>query len=330
LVISQTPLRVSFLGGGTDYPEYFKRRRGATLVTSIRKYFYITVNRLTQFNEHRYQVTYSKIECVQKIDEIVHPAARECLRLLQTDGGVGIYYVSDLPARTGLGSSSAFTVGLLNALYAFRGEMVSRERLASEAIRVEREMLKEPVGYQDQYACSLGGFLHLEILPDGTVHANPVVLSSDRLRQFEERCLLLYTGTQRLASEVLHDQCVRTESGKNDQQLDALYNLVGEGVQVLTKGRNLSEFGELLHQSWVLKRGLSEKIATQQIDEYYRRARAAGAIGGKLLGAGAGGFLLLYVDPRDRTKVRSALSELGEVDFSMERQGSSIIFYRPD
>ena len=329
MIITQTPVRVSFLGGGTDYPAYFRQHGGMTLVGTINSYTLITVQRLTQFVDHRVRVHYSQVESVRHIDEIRHPSARECLRFLGLDGGLEIHYVSDLPARTGLGSSSSATVGLLHALHAFKGEMVSREQLAAEAIYVEQELIKERVGCQDQYACALGGFLHLEFHRDGSVRADPIVLSQKRLRTLEERLMLFYTGIQRDAHEVLDEQIERTESGQNTVELDNLKTLVGQGVDLLTNGKHLSEFGALLHESWITKRRLSRKITTSWIDEIYDRALRAGATGGKLLGAGGGGFILLYVEPGKSNRVRNALPELREAKFSFETSGSQVIFYRP-
>jgi D-glycero-alpha-D-manno-heptose-7-phosphate kinase len=266
---------------------------------------------------------------VQHIDEIQHPSARECLRFLGIDGGVEIHYVSDLPARTGLGSSSSATVGLLVALHAFKGEMVSREQVAEEAVYVEQKLIKERVGYQDQYACALGGLLHLEFQQDGKVRANPVVLSQERLLALKERLMLLYTRIQRHAHEVLDEQIERTQSGENSKELESLKGLVSQGIEVLTNSDDVSEFGALLHEGWMLKRGLSSKITTSWIDEVYEQARRAGAVGGKLLGAGGGGFLLLYVEPDNRKRVLNALPELRETEFSFENSGSQIIFYRP-
>lgn len=329
MIITQTPVRLSFLGGGTDYPQYFRNHGGATLVASIDKYTLITANRLTQFSDHSFRIHYSQVEAVRSIDEIRHPSARECLRYLDIEGGVEIHYVNDLPARTGLGTSSSSTVGLLLALHAFKGEMVSREQVAAEAVYVEQELIRERVGCQDQYACALGGFLHLEFQQDGNVRIDPIVLSQERFRALEERLMLLYTGIQRHAHEILDEQMERTQSGENASELDALKRLVRQGMDVLTEGRDLSEFGLLLHEGWMAKRALSRKIATSWIDEIYERSRRAGALGGKLLGAGGGGFLLLYVEPDRRERVRGALPELREARFSFERSGSQIIFYRP-
>lgn len=329
MIITQTPVRVSFLGGGTDYPEYFRQHGGATLVTTINRYVLVTVHQLTQFVDHSLRIHYSQVESVQKLEEIKHPSARACLEFLGIQGGVEVHYVNDLPARTGLGSSSSATVGLLMALHAFRGEMVSRERVAEEAVHVEHQMLKERVGYQDQYASALGGFQHLEFQRDGAVRANPIVLDRERLRFLEERLLLLYTGIQRHAHEILDEQLERTRSGDAAKELDGLKALVREGVDIITQGRDLAEFGGLLHEGWLLKRALSGKVTTPWIDDLYTRARAVGAVGGKLLGAGGGGFLLLYVEPENHDRVRASLPELRRVEFAFENAGSTVIFYRP-
>lgn len=329
MIITQTPVRVSFLGGGTDYPAYFRQHGGATLAATINKYTLVTVHRLTQFSDHCIRVHYSQVESVQHVDEIGHPSARECLRFLGMDSGVEIHYVNDLPARTGLGSSSSATVGLLHALHAFKGEMVSRDQLAAEAVYVEQELIKERVGCQDQYVCAQGGLLHLEFPQDGKIRVNPVVLSPQCLRALEERLMLFYTRIQRHAHDVLDEQIERTEAGQNWKELDGLKCLVSRGIDVLTRGDDLSEFGALLHEGWLRKRRLSSKISTAWIDDLYERARRAGAVGGKLLGAGGGGFLLLYVEPYNRDRVRCALPELREARFAFESTGSQIIFYRP-
>lgn len=329
MIITQTPVRISFLGGGTDYPDYFRQYGGATLAATINKYTLITVHRLTRFADHCVRVHYSQVESVEHIDKIQHPSARECLRLLNMDSGVEIHYVSDLPARTGLGSSSSATVGLLMALHAFKGEMVSREQLAAEAVYVEQQLIKERVGNQDQYACALGGFLHLQFQPNGQVRADPVVLNQERLGALEQRLMLFYTGIQRHAHEVLDEQIQRTQAGENTRELEGLKTLVKEGIEVLTTGNDMAEFGALLHEGWKFKRSLSSKITNSWIDEAYEQARRAGAVGGKLLGAGGGGFLLLYVEPYNCDRVRSALSKLQETEFAFENSGCQIIFYRP-
>lgn len=329
ILISQTPFRISFLGGGTDYPDYFRRHGGATLAASINRYTIITVQPLTQFAEDRVRVHYSRVESVQRLDEIQHPSARECLRFMGIDGGVEIHYVSDLPARTGLGSSSSATVGLLQALHAYKGEMVSREQIATEAVHVEQNLIKERVGSQDQYACALGGLQHLEFRKDGTVRPHPVTLSSERLNALESRLMLFYTGIQRQAHEVLDEQIQKTQAGTVQQELGGLKALAEQGLQALAGNQDLREFGALLHDGWMLKKKLSSKISSTWIDGAYDRARKAGAVGGKLLGAGGGGFLLLFVEPELRSQVRSALSDLREAEFKFDNTGTQVIFYRP-
>jgi D-glycero-alpha-D-manno-heptose-7-phosphate kinase len=330
MIITQTPLRISFLGGGTDYPVHYRKHGGETLVTTIDRYILVSVHRLTQFVKHRVRVHYSQVESVTHIDEISHPSARECLRLLGIENGIEIHYVSDLPARTGLGSSSSATVGLLKALHAFRGEMVSREQLAAEAIHVEQEMIRERVGSQDQYACAFGGFLHLQFRQDGSASVTPLTLPLERIRALQDRLMLFYTGIQRHAHEILDEQIQRTSTGDNLTILLRMQELVTQGIEVLARGNDLSAFGELLHTAWMLKRQLSSKVTTAWIDQIYERARRAGAIGGKLLGAGGGGFLLLYVEPYNRECVSKALPELRETTFAFENLGSQVIFYRPE
>jgi D-glycero-alpha-D-manno-heptose-7-phosphate kinase len=300
------------------------------LATTIDKYTTITVHRLTQFSDHCLRIHYSQVESVPRRDDVQHPSARECLRLLGIDRGLEIHYVSDLPARTGLGSSSAATVGLLMALHAFKGQMVSREQVASEALMVEQGMIPgNHVGSQDQYACALGGLRHLRFESTGAIAAEPVPLAPERLRALEERLMLLYTGVQRNAHEVLDEQIEKTESGANVRDLDRLKELVDTGLEVLTGDGPLDPFGEVLHEGWLLKRGLSSRIASDEIDAFYARARKAGAIGGKLLGAGSGGFFLLFVDPGKRASVRRELRGFREAKFSFENSGTRVIFYRP-
>lgn len=329
MIITMTPLRVSFLGGGTDYPEYFQEHGGETLVTSIDKYTFITVTPLTDLFDHQIRVSYSKTELCKDIDEIQHPSVRECLRFLGINRGVEISIVSDLPARTGLGSSSCFTVGLLHALHAFKGEVVSKEQLAAEAVHVEREMIVERVGLQDQYSCSIGGLMHLEFSGYSNVTATPLPLDNSRRKYLEERLLLFYTGLQRSAHDILEEQIARTKTNELHGNLNELAQLVRSGCDIIVTGKNLNEFGELLHQGWELKKSLSNSISNDYINEAYSNAREAGAIGGKLLGAGGGGFLLLYVEPYNQKKVRESLKNLREVSFRFETGGSSIVYYRP-
>lgn len=330
MIISMTPVRVSFLGGGTDYPEHFDKHGGATLGTSVDKYVYITVSHLTAFFDHRIRVGYSKTELVPTIDDIQHPSVRECLRFMEIEGGVEINIVSDLPARSGLGSSSSFTVGLLHALHAFKGNVVSKDQLAAEAVHVEREMIKERVGVQDQYTSAFGGVLHLDLQGVNRIIPKPVVISASRKQALQDRLMIFYTGIQRMAHNVLKEQIKRTKKGSITPNLMELGKLVPQGIDILCNGQDLSNFGDVLHQGWILKRKFSDAISNTFIDDAYQRARQAGAIGGKLMGAGSGGFLLLYVEPYNQEAVRKALSEMREVTFNLEDQGSRLIFYRPN
>ncbi|WP_447968300.1 GHMP family kinase ATP-binding protein [Nitrospira sp. M1] len=329
MIITQTPVRISFFGGGTDYPEHFTAYGGATLGASIDKYTTISVTPLTKFFDHRIRVSYSRMELCTSVEELQHPSIRECLRYVNIDGGVEMSVVNDLPARTGLGSSSSFTVGLLHALHAFKGELVSTEQLAKESVYVEREMIKERVGLQDQYTCALGGVVNLEFHDVDRVDVRPLIVQKERLAALEERLLLFYTGQQRTAHDILEHQMSRTKNGDVVSQLTHMQSLVQEGATILCNGRDLREFGELLQESWMYKRQLSDAISNSLIDDAYERACRAGAVGGKLLGAGGGGFLLLYVEPYNQKAVRQSLVGMPEVNFHFESQGSRLIFYRP-
>lgn len=329
MVITQTPLRVSFVGGGTDYPEYFNEHGGATIGTSIDKYIYITVNPLTPLFDHKIRVSYSRTELCKSIDEIQHPAVREALRFIGIDEGIEINVISDLPARSGLGSSSSFTVGLLLALHALKGEMVSCEELAAEAIHVEREMIPERVGFQDQHLCAHGGFLYLSFSPRNRTEITPLVVPHDRMEELEANLMLFYTGIQRIAHDILKEQIERTKQGLLSEDLRQLHSLVDRARTTLSSSEPLSRFGELLHTGWQIKRRFATTVSNTLIDDAYEAAIAAGALGGKLLGAGAGGFLLLFVPRSKQDSVRIALSGLKEVEFRFENEGSRVIFYRP-
>lgn len=329
MIISRTPVRVSFLGGGTDYPDHFRKYGGQTLGVAIDRYSYLTVNRVTKFFDYGIRVSYSRLETVNSVGEIEHPAVRECLRFLKIEGGIEIHYVGDLPARTGLGSSSSFTVALLHALHTLEGSIVDHGQLAREACHVEQELIKERVGVQDQYTCAHGGLVHLQMKTDGTISVNPVPLPAERRALLGSHLLLFYTGLRRSAHEVLDEQLDRTRRGDLTADLKRMSELVTDGLEVLSRGP-IAAFGDLLHQSWVIKRGLSTKISSNAIDASYDRARAAGAIGGKLLGAGGGGFLLLFAPPDRHGAIESALSDLTPVKFGFDHEGSRILFYQPE
>jgi len=327
MIISRTPFRISFFGGGTDYPVWYRDEGGAVLATTINKYSYITCRYLPPFFEHKTRIAYSHIELVKGNEEIKHPAVRGVLEYLKIEHGVEIHHDGDLPSRTGLGSSSAFTVGLLHALKALKQVMPTKMELAKEAIKIEQEILKENVGCQDQVMAAHGGLCRLDFQPDHEIHITPIILSRERLRHFQEHLLLYFTGFSRNASEIAREQIELTRQRKNE--LRAIYQTVQEGVSILTGGNSLTDFGALLHEAWKIKRSLTSKISTSIIDEIYENARWAGAIGGKLLGAGGGGFLLLFVKPEDQPRVKEALRGLLRVPFSFESIGSQIIFYQP-
>lgn len=327
MIISRTPFRVSFFGGGTDYNGWFNEHQGAVLATTIDKYCYITCRYLPSFFEHKSRIIYSKIEHVHGIDEIDHPSVREVLRFLDINQGIEIHHDGDLPARTGLGSSSAFTVGLLNSLYALKGQMVTKERLAKEAIHVEQDMIKENVGCQDQMLAAYGGFNYIEFGGSNHLRVQPVTLAMNRLNLLQDHLMLFFTGFSRTASQIAEAQIKNIPNKK--PELSRMYEMVQEARDILNGG-DLLKFGKLLDESWQLKRSLSDKISTGHIDDLYNSAMKAGAIGGKLLGAGGGGFVLLFVEPQHKPKVRSALKDLLEVPIKFENLGSQIIFFQPD
>ena len=329
MIITRTPLRVSFFGGGTDYPAYYRRNGGATLATAIDKYVYVTVQALTEFFDHTIQVHYSRVESVTSPDTIEIPIVRETLRLLGIERGVEIHLVGDLPARTGLGTSSATTVGLLKALHGYRGDLICNEATARQAVKVEQEMIGDPVGCQDQYMAALGGFQHLEFMRDGKIHAEPVPMRSERRGALRDRLMLFYTGLQRDAKEIVGEQVRSTQDGQLDRCLEQMRRQVESAVEILTGDGPLRCFGELLNRAWELKRGLTGRVSNPWLDEVYRRARTAGALGGKLLGAGGGGFMLLYAEPERQPAVRDALHDLREVNFAFEPAGTQIIYYVP-
>lgn len=327
MIISKTPYRISFFGGGTDYPCWYKENKGQVLTTSIDKYCYITCRNLPPFFRHKYRIVYSKIEDVRDISEIRHPSVRACLRFMKIREGIEIHHDGDLPARSGLGSSSAFTVGLLNALYALKGRVVSPSRLADDAIHVEQDLLKENVGSQDQVIAAHGG---CNIVSFGRKHhlqVRPLTLSAARLEQLQSCLMLFYTGIARTASDVAEAQIKRTPScGK---ELSAMCGMVDRAIGILESGAEISEFGRLLHENWLIKRGLTDRISSPAIDRIYSCAIKNGAIGGKILGAGGGGFMLFFAEPEAQPRIRGALKKLLHVPFKFEYSGSSIIFYRP-
>ncbi|MDE0186950.1 MAG: kinase [Candidatus Poribacteria bacterium] len=326
MIISRTPFRISFFGGGTDYPAWYLQHGGAVLATTIDKYCYLTCRYLPPFFEHRFRIVYSQIENRQNLDEIRHPAVREGLRHVNLDRGVEIHHDGDLPARSGMGSSSAFTVGLLHALYALKGEMLGKDQLANESIYIEQEQLKEAVGSQDQVLAAYGGLNHISFFQNGKFSIVPITVRPERIQDLNSHLMLFYTGVKRTASDIARSYDLE---GKQ-QQLCIMRDLVEKGILILNSESDITAFGELLHEAWQVKRTLSPKVSNSRVDELYNRARSVGAIGGKLTGAGGGGFMLLFVPPDRQEKVKEAFSKLIHVPIRFESSGSQIIFFNPE
>jgi D-glycero-alpha-D-manno-heptose-7-phosphate kinase len=328
MIISRTPYRISFFGGGTDYPAWYRRHGGAVLATTIDKYCYLTCRYLPPFFEHRIRVVYSKIESVQHAGEIAHPSVREVIRFLKLDRGLEIHHDGDLPARSGMGSSSAFTVGLLNGLYALQGRMVSKQQLARESIHIEQDLLHENVGSQDQVLAANGGLNHVQFMSNGEISVRPITIPVRRMQELCDHLLLLYTGIKRTSSDVAQSYVHDLEARK--RQLRIMKDLVEEGIGILTGGGDLTAFGELLHEAWQAKRSLSSSVSNGQVDALYTQALEAGAVGGKLTGAGGGGFLLLFVPPDRQEAVRERLPGFIHVPIKIDFSGSQIIYFEPE
>ncbi len=329
MIITKTPFRVSLFGGGTDYPAWFHEHGGAVLGTAINKYCYVSVRKLPPFFDHRFRLAYSKIEYVREIEEVEHPAIRGALCAMQIRDGLEIHYDADLPGRSGLGSSSAFMVGLLHALNALNGRMVSKEQLGREAIRIEQEVLKEAVGCQDQLWAAYGGFNHITFSQSDNFNVAPIILPKARRDELRQSLMMFFTGFSRYASRVARDQIANVS--QRTRQLSGIYGMVNDALAILVdRRRPLRELGELLHASWRLKRELAESVSTPALDEIYEAGRASGAVGGKLLGAGGGGFMLFLVEPEKREQVRERLKGLIHVPIDFDQDGTKIVLYQPD
>jgi D-glycero-alpha-D-manno-heptose-7-phosphate kinase len=321
VIISRTPFRVSFAGGGTDLRAFYGAEPGAVTSVTIDRYMYITVNR--RFDD-TLRVSYSRTEIVDDFESLRHPIVRECLRLTGLTRGLEITSIADIPAGTGVGSSSSFTVGLLHALHAFAGRHAAPDLLARQACQIEIDVLGEPIGKQDQYAAAYGGLRHLRFHPDESVSVDPVICPPGTVRELQANLMFFYTGAVRSASEILERQRQNTESKR--EHLRAMRALAERIRDVLQEGRRLERVGEALHEAWAHKQQLAGGITSPAIDGFYARAREAGALGGKILGAGGGGFLLLYVERPNQPRVEGALRELRRVPLAFENQGSKIIF----
>ncbi len=326
MVITQTPLRISFFGGGTDYPVWFRENGGAVLATTIDKYIYTSCRPLPPFHDHKHRLIYSKMEYVNTIDDIVHPAVREVFRYMKQETGIELHHDSDLPARSGMGSSSSFVVGLLHALHALRGDLVDKNNLALESIHVEQNLIGENVGCQDQVMAAHGGFNLVKFNTSGGFNVQPLTLRSERIAELQSHLMLFFTGFHRVASDIAGEQIKNTPNRK--AELQHIHAMVNQGMTVLSGQAPIAEFGQLLHEGWQVKRKMSHKISTMEIDQIYEAGLDAGALGGKLLGAGGGGFMLLFVPPEKQKAVSLRLRNLIQVKFAFEHAGSNIIFYR--
>ena len=329
MVITRTPFRISFFGGGTDYPGWYREHGGAVLSTTINKYCYITCRHLPPFFEHKHRIVYSNIENVKKIGEIQHPSVRSVLDWMKVENGLEIHHDGDLPARSGLGSSSSFTVGLLNALRGLEGEMVSKYELARDAIHIEQNIIGENVGSQDQVSAAFGGFNRIEFHRNGLFDVSPVILPDHRRKELRDHLMLFFTGFSRIASEVAKSQIDNLKS--RERELKLMGEMVDEALSILiNRNESIDSFGKLLDASWQYTRSLSDRVSTPEIDIIYKNAMEAGAIGGKILGAGGGGFLLIFAKPERHMRIMEKLKKLIHVPIDFENSGSRIVLYQPN
>lgn len=326
MIITQTPFRMSFFGGGTDFPEFYQEHGGSIISTTFDKYCYVNVRHLPRFFDYSTELSYSKTERVNTIEEIQHPAIREGMRYLDMHE-LRLTYEADLPARSGLGTSSSFAVGMLCAFYALKGKYVDKRKLADDAIYLERELCKEAGGVQDQIAAAFGGLNRINFDAKG-YNVRPIIISSERKEELNQNLMLFFTGFSRFSSDI-QEATQKVMSDKKEELLEML-ELVEEAEKVLTSKINLNEFGKLLDYTWKLKRGITNQISTDSIDTLYQKAIDAGAVGGKLLGAGGGGFLLFYVEEEKQIYVKKALEHLLYVPFEFENAGTQVIHYTPE
>lgn len=328
MIISRTPYRISFFGGGTDYPEYYLKHGGKTLGVAINKYSYLNVRKLPPFFKYKHRIVYSKQENINNLDEIIHPSIRETLKYMNVKDGLSIHHDGDIPARSGMGSSSAFTVGLINSLNALNGKIYSKNRLTQEAIYIEQHLIKENVGSQDQTFAAYGGLNIINFLQNGKIRVSPVIMKEQRMQEFQGNLMLFFSGLSRIASDIVEEQIKNTSI--NITNLNSMKNLVDEAYEILISDRNLNEFGDLLNKTWEFKKSLSSKISTPEIDDMYKKALKAGARGGKLLGAGGGGFMLFYAKKENQDAVKIALKNYLHIPFNFDFDGSKIIVYEPN
>ncbi len=329
MIITRTPFRISFFGGGTDYPAWFQEHGGTVLATSIDKYCYITCRHLPPFFEHKHRIVYSRIENVNDNNQIEHPSVRAVLNWANVQKGLEIHHDGDLPARSGLGSSSSFTVGLIHALKGLRGEMIDKDSLARDAIHIEQNIIQENVGSQDQISATFGGFNRIEFHRDGTFDVSPVIIKNSRRKELNDHLMLFFTGFTRIASDIAKSKIENLK--KRETELMHMRDMVDEAITLLhNTNLSIEEFGKLLDASWKYKRSLSDRVTTPEIDEIYNVATKAGAIGGKILGAGGGGFILFFARPEDQAAIRERLKKLVYVPFNFDNSGSRVVLYQPN
>ena len=329
MIISRTPFRMSLFGGGTDYPDWYLENGGMVLGATIDKYCYLSVRYLPPFFEHKHRVVWSEIELVNNIDEIRHPAVKAILEEMKFIRGLEISYNADLPARSGLGSSSAFTVGLINALTALRGKMISKKALAQDAIRIEQEVIGEAVGSQDQIWAAYGGLNKIEFQKDGKFSISPIIMGEKNYLSLESSLMVFFTGFSRVAPLIAQK---KIDNFKNkEEELNMLSTLASSAASSLQdKNYDIKKIGELIHEAWILKRELAEGVTTKEIDEIYKEGLLAGALGGKILGAGGGGFILFVVPPENQANLQKRLSKLVHVKFNFDSVGSNIVVFEPE
>lgn len=327
MIITRTPFRISFFGGGTDFPVWYRENGGAVLSTSIDKYCYVSLRKLPPFFDCKHKIVFfSKQEAFNGLDEIEHPAVRETYRFMDVQDGLVMQHDGDLPSHSGLGSSSAFTVGLLHALYALRGKMVSKKRLAMEAIHIEQHMIGEAVGSQDQTASAFGGLNKIVFSAQNTIEVRPFVITAEKSAYLQSCLMLFFTGFARFAVEIEQDKLRQLDKKKHE--LSLMMSIVDAAADILDGDLSgYDDFGVLLHESWLLKKRLSKKVSTNVIDEIYAKGLNSGALGGKILGAGGGGFILFFVRPEDRERLREGLSPLLYVPFRFDSLGSQVIYF---
>ncbi len=326
MIITRTPFRISFFGGGTDYPVWYKENEGAVISTTINKYCYISCRYLPPFFDYNYRIRYSFREETKSIDEIKHPSVRECLKFLNVEKGVEMVHTSDIPAQSGIGSSSAFTVGFLNALYALTGKMVTKRQLARDAIHVEQDLIKESVGSQDQVAASFGGLNKIEFRAGKDFYVQPITITQEKLNLLQDHLMLFFTHFSRNASDIANEQIKKTHEKKIE--LKAMMEMVEDAIEILNgNAHDINDFGKLLHESWKIKRTITNLITNGEIDAIYETALRTGALGGKLLGAGGGGFILFFAPPESQQAIKEKLKDLLHVPFRFEKLGSHVILY---